>query len=331
MAESFHINLWLNNSIKMLEEYESNDDSRFDKVANFTLQKIAEILHEEPLEAFTDFSLLEEAIDVCLRNWPISLRRKKRKSLGNRLFLSYLYLRNIPNILLLLRILTFFNSFEINEKIALHYSAPVGDFVCYYLHNNTDYLSCLLFQVVNTWAKNIITKPDTSHVLVNCAMKLAINDECSFLRLFKMSIDNGSYPLPSIFNVLRILVEHKCLDQYLNCVLETEAEHFDSPFSMSFLNFIDYGSEMFNHFTYTSISNGERLLIHVYSYCRLLSSLSQDETGRQLLKCRSFNCYVLNSLNKLDQLLTNELLFSEKLYQETLSCFVELRILFPLF
>ena len=321
MDNLIDVDNWLKNKITNLEFLKRNSYNEFLNSCDETFQTILKILQNRSLE-YISIDLLDYCVEICLEKSNFILRAYQLRQFGSSLFLSYLCNRTSFDRQLLFRLLTHFNYYNSQTKLALHFWKPIGDFVSYYLANNNDYICAVLFLVINTWSKTIITDLERSSIILNSLIKLANNSDYSFYNFLTIEINNDSYVLPHIWNVTLILIENNCLGHYFSSIKDDikNENHFDSPVIASFINLLSYGSDLSNYVTSSQMNVNQKniFVTYVNSYCKVLQSLSQDEQAFNILKLGIFKCYLKHSIGKISELFSKNNHFNNcELFLET--------------
>ena len=319
MDNLIDVDNWLKNKITNLEFLKRNSYNEFLNSCDETFQTILKILQNRSLE-YISIDLLDYCVEICLEKSNFILRAYQLRQFGSSLFLSYLCNRTSFDRQLLFRLLTHFNYYNSQTKLALHFWKPIGDFVSCYLANNNDYVCALLFLVINTWSKTIITDLERSSIILNSLIKLANNLDYSFYNLLTVDINNDSYVLSHIWSVTKILIENNCLGHYFSSIKDDikNENHYDSPVIASLINFLSYGSDLANYVTFSKINEKSIFVTYVNSYFKVIQALFEDEQAINILRLGIFRCYLKHSISKISELFYENNIFKNcELFSET--------------
>ena len=221
---------------------------------------------------------------------------------------------------LLMKLLTFFKHYDTKNIITLHFYKDIGIFTMEYLKNNNNYVCCHLFQMINTWSKQVFKEEELSNTILTSLVNLTHNN-VSFNDILQLGVKNDDYVLPHMWSVLTKIVKvGGCKNYFYSVKSEIANKSRDAVFTRSLICLLDIGDAMSTYLGKLGyINNGNIFLIYLNSYIKLLDSMSEDDIGKQMLTLNTFQFYFINSVKNIDYLLNNRLSFlrGQELFSDT--------------
>ena len=312
----------INDWQKKLNAIKKINYSKFLREKEILFNKVLYLLQVNILILFP-INKLNEFVLSTMEGSPDKLKVYKTLQYGSALIKSFLndQNNNTINEELLIKLLTFFKHYDTHNVITLHYYHSVGTFTLEYLKYNCNNVCCHLFQMINTWSKQVFKEEELSNTIITCLIKLTRNDYVTFKDILNQGIQNENYVFPHMWSVVTKIVRVGGSKNYFDSIKsEIEYKSRDAIFTRSLISLLDIGEAINIYVSRLGyINNGSIFLIYLNSYIKLIESISEDEDGKELLRLDTFKFYLINSVRNINNLLNGRLSFlrEQELFSDT--------------